>query len=498
VPWLAVYLIWERWRDRPEASEPGVPRGFFFVLLFALGATRLAQEANPDWRLLSWMAALAVAGILIKGFLMAGGAAWGKHFAFAAAFILVAVPWPTPVENVLVQSLMRGVAGVAVEFLNWLGIAAQQEGNLVRLSNGTLGIDEACSGVRSFQATIMVALFLGELRRLGWGRRVGLVAAGVVLALGLNLVRAVLLALLAGKSGIAAVNRWHDPAGWVLLVVTFFGLVGMAWAMAGENEKLESPAVDSYAGDEGVRGGRMVGVSRARGKLESPAVHSYEGYEALGRERLVVGAIFVLIGLAISEVATQTWYRWHERDEFHAAQWRVHWPYGEGNFERAPISEQIQLTLRFNEGETARWDRANGSRWFLYFFHWKPGRAAAALARNHRPETCLPATGFQFAGSRGVKTHHLAGVDLPVERLEFTHGEQRWHVYYCLWEDRVGQAAPDAGLLTRAGRLQAVAEGRRHLGQRTLEVVITGVDSAERADEEFAEALGKWIIVTKS
>jgi hypothetical protein len=41
-----------------------------------------------------------------------------------------------------------------------------------------LGIDEACSGVRSLQATLMVSLFLGEIHRLKIGARVALVAIG--------------------------------------------------------------------------------------------------------------------------------------------------------------------------------------------------------------------------------------------------------------------------------------------------------------------------------
>jgi hypothetical protein len=152
------------------------------------------------------------------------------------------------------------------------------------------------------------------------------------------------------------------------------------------------------------------------------------------------------------------------------------------------------LILRFNEGEAAVWNRADGSRWHLFFFEWKPGRSAASLARSHRPEVCLPATGFVLAGNRGVKMINAAGLELPVERLEFTRTGETWHVYYVLWEDRLRRTPDDSGVLTRQGRLRAVLEGRRLLGQRVLEVVIAGVPSAQKADAEFEEALGQWII----
>jgi uncharacterized membrane protein len=47
-----------------------------------------------------------------------------------------------------------------------------------RLKTGLLGIDEACSGILFHQATLVVALFLGELYRVAWQRRVVLALFG--------------------------------------------------------------------------------------------------------------------------------------------------------------------------------------------------------------------------------------------------------------------------------------------------------------------------------
>lgn len=456
VPALALYLVAERWRNRPEPEASFSRPIIFAALLLAIAPVRLAQEANPDWRLTSWLACGIVVGLLWTGFLYAGGRAWWRHFSFATAFLLVGAPWPTPLENILVQSLMHWVAAIGVEVLNWFGIAAAQEGNLIRLTGGALGIDEACSGVRSFQATIMAALFLGELHRLPWARRGALLLAGVVLALGLNLVRAIGLAVAAGREGLAAVQRWHDPAGYFVLAVTFFGLLFIARAMGG-------------------KGGReSVPVTR-RGRLPAR------------------GAVIVLAWLAVVETSTIGWYRWHERDQAPQARWTVSWPEDKPVFSHVEIAEGTKLVLRYNQGEAAIWNRGDGSQWHLFFFSWKPGRAAANLARNHRPETCLPATGYEFVESRGVENIRAGGIDLPIERLEFKHAGQRWHVYYCLWEDRAPRPDDASRLLTRGNRLRAILEGRRHLGQRALEVVIAGIDSPERADEEFAAALKGWV-----
>src|SRR5437588_13023521 len=63
VPFLALYLFWKRWRIRP-APEPPAMRALAFVFIFSSAAIflpiRFLSEANPDWRLLSWLLALVV------------------------------------------------------------------------------------------------------------------------------------------------------------------------------------------------------------------------------------------------------------------------------------------------------------------------------------------------------------------------------------------------------------------------------------------------------
>jgi len=78
---------------------------------------------------------------------------------------------------------------------------------------------------------------------------------------------------------------------------------------------------------------------------------------------------------------------------------------------------------------------------------------------------------------------------------------QTAHAFYCLWEDRA--FAPTAGAAklpqmggsqstwTRQERLQAVVEGRRHLGQQVLELVLMAPHRIETtaAEREFGELL---------
>jgi hypothetical protein len=77
-----------------------------------------------------------------------------RHFLFPICFILTAVPWPHQFEVAIVQNLTKYVGATAAECANWMGIAALPKGNLIQLTNGYVGIAEACSGIRSLQAIL--------------------------------------------------------------------------------------------------------------------------------------------------------------------------------------------------------------------------------------------------------------------------------------------------------------------------------------------------------
>ena len=98
-------------------------------------------------------------------------------------------------ENFVVQNLMRIVTYLAVEIAGWIGVGAYQVGNVIELRNGFVGVDDACSGVRTLQAGIMVALVLGELLRLRPIRRLALVLFGCAWVFACNIFRATALVI---------------------------------------------------------------------------------------------------------------------------------------------------------------------------------------------------------------------------------------------------------------------------------------------------------------
>src|SRR5262249_48488999 len=159
-----------------------VPITLIVLAALFLLPVRFVAEANPDWRLLSWMFAITATAISILFIYLIGGGGWVRQLAFPFFFFLVAVPWPMQFEQHVIQGLMRAVTAINVSVLNSIGVPALQHGNVIEVASGMIGIEEACSGVRSLQATLMISLFLGELYSFNVLRRIVLVLIGALLA----------------------------------------------------------------------------------------------------------------------------------------------------------------------------------------------------------------------------------------------------------------------------------------------------------------------------
>jgi exosortase len=526
VPFFAVYLFWLRWQDGPPLEVRGqksevrsrtlIASAIAIVSLFLLLPVRLFEIANPEWRPLGWIHAASVATLTLLYLWWIGGRRWVRHFAFPVAFIFVAVPWPTQVEVPVIQGLMRIVAHVAAETAMLLGIPAQVEGNLIRVSTGLVGVNEACSGIRSLQTALMIGLLFGELKRLSVLRRVALVVGAVVIALLANFIRAVFLVSVAATKNISEVGRWHDIAGYAIVGLVFVGTMGLAYWLGSKkssNAVVAEPALGDSRMGVPAKPKPGEGWSLAESRTLQPA--------RLPLQFPAFSLVAALCWLLFVEIGTAAWYRAHESNLVTSRRWEVQWPENVTNFHELKIDDEVRRQLRFDRGIAASWtwpasrspegSHPSGSERItcvLYFFRWNPGRNSVLLANFHRPDVCLPATGWVQVTDTGVRNYPISeSFSLPFRHFEFHHGtrangsQQIAHAFHCLWEDRAlnpsaaganpAQMSGSRSSWTRAERLRAVLQGRRHLGQQMMEFVAFPHGTADLAEinARFANAL---------
>ena len=464
VPFLAAWLFYQRWQERPAPLPvAGLVRGLTIILAILAALlffpARLVAVANPDWRMISWTMALLAVVLSLAALFLAGGWPWLRYLAFPVLFFLVAVPWPVQFEQMVVQSLMRADTAITLQILNLIGTVAVRHGNVIELSTGQVGIDDACTGVRSLQATFMVALSLGEFYRMRIGRRVLLVVAAAVLAFVCNIARTLILCEVAATSGIPAIHRWHDPAGFTILFICLFGL----WLLSLWLKPSLGPATRTHR----VERSSFAGIGWSSG---------------------------LLVWLLLAEVATATWYAPARSEAITQKTWNVTWPSSELDYRREPIPDAVETLLRYSDGGAATWRSADERRWMMYSFHWLPGRTAALFVKNHRPDICLPASGLTMEQESGVRLLSVNGVNLPISSYRFDDNGRPLHVFYCYWDGRSSyreEAAAAAEDWTARGRLRAAWQGKRERGARMLELAVWGYDDDPTALAALNQELRK-------
>jgi len=451
VPLLGLALFWWRWPERPSSLPPGndaAPAILAASLLFLFLPLRLILEANPEWRLLYWAEGAQVAGLSFCLLYWLGGWRWTEHFAPPVLFMLIAIPWPMTWEKDIIQGLMRFVAGITVEIAGWMGIPAVQHGNLVEVGTGIIGIDEACSGVRSLQSALMLSLFLGEMNRFSLVRRTALLGASLVFVVVANIARTTFLVWTGANHGMRQLEAWHDAAGMLIMLIVLPALLGLA--------HLIKPRTSNNVQNDSQPACR-------------PILPRWVGLVAIG-----------WIGASI--LATEVWYRAHETGLIANVRWAVAWPDQSPQFKKTEVPKNSLAVLRCSNSEAAAWQDEDGNQWSAFVLRWNPGKNSAQLAKGHRPEICFPASGAQLVQDFGQVSLAAKGLALAFRHQSFQTAAGLTHVFYCLWSDNASPA--ETSLLedeSYASRFQAVMAGKRNLGQQVVEIVLQGPDSGTAA-----------------
>ena len=472
VPLLVIGLLLRRWQsvaNRPTDLVPANPWQAIIlcgVLAFLYLPTRLIQAATPEWRPLQWLLGIETVGLTLYAVYLGGGKSWLREFAFPVAFFLVAVPWPTLIEAPIIQGLSRMNASQVVNVLGFLDVPAIQHGNLIEVSTGWVGINDACSGIRSFQSSLMISLFLGEFYRFNWQRRLLLIPIGFGLALLLNLCRASLLTWIAAKKGMGAIAEYHDEAGLTILLVCTALLWGAAWLMS----RCHPPA----------------GITAGAGGVTPPGTNEGDTIRrCLNRFGLVL-----IVWLIVVESGVEIWYRIRESHLKPGPSWSVNFPEDNATFKTLPLTTEEHELLRFDSGQKGQWQETDGTVWQAFYFDWKPGRIAGYLAKRHTPDICITASGMKMTAGPELMVLEVNGVELPMRHYVFDSSTGPLQVYQCHWEAGMGLDTYTADESSRFNLIRAVWAGRGNQGQKVLEIIITGCDDSNLA----RQALGRQLV----
>ena len=221
VPLIAGYLVWRKQEAlRAVTVQPSSWGGLLLLLgLFALvgGQAIIIVGGSRGALFLQGVSLILVLAGLV---LLLAGRGILRILAFPLGYLLLMLPLPEGLATLVTLPLQHYATQVTSAALHFLAIPALREGHLIVLPSMTLGVTEACSGIRSLLTLLTGAVALSYVTLPQWWQRLVLIGSVVPITLVTNAMRVTGTGLLAHFVGSAAAEGFvHGFAGWVLLLV---------------------------------------------------------------------------------------------------------------------------------------------------------------------------------------------------------------------------------------------------------------------------------------
>jgi exosortase len=222
VPIFSAWLVWRR-REQLAAltlagSWAGLP-----VLIVGIGELLLGDIGADNFLTRSSLIVI-LAGLVLFHL----GPAFFRLLAFPLAFLFFMVPLPATLFYAVAFPLQNLAAQNAAWALDLLGVPVLLDGNVIQLSQISLGVTEACSGIRSLISLLALAVAWAYLTLPGGWSMLILAVAAVPITIAANAARVVTTGLIGQWIGIEyAQGFFHTFSGWIIFLFAFVCLLGV-------------------------------------------------------------------------------------------------------------------------------------------------------------------------------------------------------------------------------------------------------------------------------
>jgi exosortase len=237
VPLFSGYILWHE-RERWTKTEIK-PNNFGFVVM--LGAICLLFLGSLGAELFSSRFSLLV--LLAGMILFLAGGKMLRAVSFPLGYLMWMIPIPVIIYNQITFPLQLIASRLATSWLELAQVPVLRDGNILIMSNYSLEVVEACSGIRSLMTLMALAVAYGYLvspRR--WVRYV-LAAFMVPIAIVTNAIRIMGAGLLARHFGPAAAEGFlHEFSGWAIFLVALLLMFGGHWTLRHISERRRKAA----------------------------------------------------------------------------------------------------------------------------------------------------------------------------------------------------------------------------------------------------------------
>lgn len=470
VPPMVAFFLYARIGDAKfgRIEKPKLLNHALFLAILAgtillVTGVRLFSEADYYWRVPRWAHAFLLLGLSYAGLLLFSGKRGLLHFGFPIFLILMALPWPSKIQTAIILTLTQWVSDAVVIIVNLIGHPAVAMGNTIHVGDVQVGVDEACSGIRSLQTLVVMGLCFGEFFRFGPWRRLLLLFLSVVVALAFNGARALILTLVRIHHTEDKFHFWHDFLG------NFNALIcGVLIFVLGILLQVIWP-----------------------GKQEKPPLIQWQLPQGRGMVMLVLA---IVMGFLIPEAAIRGYYNWRDSSREPLPPLEFQWP-EDGSITRneveVPKGTRDLLRYEFGQQLELRWQTGLEATMVHYGYRGE-NRITSVASDQHRPDACMVAIGGRKTSNKPYLPVTLMDMDWQVNHSEFSFDQytppRNVQVFYLIWQRReVGKRG--SGMFDLRNRIALIKEGRRSFAREVVLVYFQGDYGDEFVRRQFTDLM---------
>jgi len=231
VPIISLYFVWRKKDELKEVSTTGSTAGLAIAIVGLV--FHLICAALRVYFLSGFSFVLVLYGLVLFFF----GKQVVRKLMFPIFFLLAMVPLPLVLISHLTVKLKLFVGDSSVWVLNHIGFPCVRDGSMVKMPDSFILIAAPCSGLRSLIALLTLGILFAYTSKLPNIKRGLLFLSAIPIAMGSNLVRIVLLAIVNDLYGEpVAMGFFHDFSGFMVFALAFLGLVTVNRALEGAKQ----------------------------------------------------------------------------------------------------------------------------------------------------------------------------------------------------------------------------------------------------------------------
>lgn len=461
IPFIALYLLWQKLPDLARLPYSGAWSGFV-LLLFGL-AVFYAGELSSLYTIIQY-------GFLLLLYALVLSLTGWRAFLIVAVPLLVLsfmIPLPNFLYNNLSAKLQLLSSEIGVAVIRAFGISVFLEGNVIDLGSYKLQVVEACNGLRYLFPLMTLGFIVAYLYRAAFWKRAVVFLSTIPITVLMNSFRIGVIGVMVDRWGQSMAEGFlHDFEGWVIFMACFGVLFLEMWLLmrvTGDRRPLAA-----------VFGLDVVPVATAGSELpQQPRI------PLPFKASLAALAFAVAAGAALPERVELV----QPRKEF------SEFPLAVGPWQgKAESMEQVYIdALKFTDYALVNYVDDGGHIVNFYSAYYASQRKGESV---HSPRSCLPGGGWEIESltQREVPGAQVDGVPLRVNRVLISYGDQKQVVYY--WFQQRGRVMTNEYLVKWNMLVDAITRNRTDGALVRLTIPLREGQDVAELDEALSRFAG--------